>query len=142
VLVRTSNPGSDLLQGLESRGRALFEHLALALREAEARLRGPRTGWSSLGAVVGATYPEDTARVRDLLPHALLLSVGYGAQRASAKEAVRGFVRGPAGLEGGIVNASRSVLFPPAPGSTAASFESALRASLHAAIDELTQAVR
>ncbi len=140
VLVRNSNPGSSAYQLLEADGSPLFVHVARSLRDAERRLLAPRTGWSSLGVTVAATYPDDSPRVRDVLPRALLLSLGYGAQGASAKDAVRGFVRGPAGLEGGMVNASRSVLFPAE--SAGVSWESAIRASLRSTIAELAEAVR
>jgi orotidine-5'-phosphate decarboxylase len=142
VLVRTSNPGSGTFQAIESEGRPLFEHVARSLYAAERRLLCPQTGWSSLGVVVAATQAGDAPRVREALPRALFLVPGYGAQGGSAKDAVRGFVQGPAGLEGGLVNASRSVLFPPDAGASAASWEGALRAALRAAIDELADAVR
>lgn len=135
VLVKTSNPGSGDLQALEVDGRPVYLHLATALGERAAHLVG-KTGFSGLGAVVGATYPEDAKRVREVMPEALLLVPGFGAQGASAADAVSGFVRGDHGLEGGLVNASRSVVFP-----SADHWAMAFDAALSRAIDELGAAV-
>ncbi len=113
VLVKTSNPGAGDYQDRRVGERPLYEIVAESLADDEAMLRGPVTGWSSLGIVVGATQPDDAPRIRALLPRALFLVPGYGAQGGGAAAAVRGFVRGPGGeLEGGIVNSSRGVLFP------------------------------
>jgi orotidine-5'-phosphate decarboxylase len=65
-------------------------------------------------AVAGATYPEEARALRETLPHSLFLVPGYGAQGASARDAVAGFVRGKNGLEGGIVSSSRAVTYPKA----------------------------
>jgi orotidine-5'-phosphate decarboxylase len=114
VLVKTSNSGSGDLQDrrLES-GGVLYEALAEELATRALAFRGPKTGFSSLGVVAGATWPGESERLRELLPHSLFLVPGYGAQGAGAKEALRGFVRGGGGLrEGGIVNSSRGLLFP------------------------------
>jgi orotidine-5'-phosphate decarboxylase len=142
VLVRTSNPGAGDLQDRTSDGAPLWEHVARGLAEPARALVGPATGWSSLGVVVGATVPEQAERARALLPRALLLVPGYGAQGAGAADAVRGFVPGPRGREGGVVNSSRALLFPKA-GATdsVARWEAALDAALDAAIDELSGAV-
>ena len=51
--------------------------------ELAAPLVGPETGWSSLGVVVGATYPQEAERIRELLPNSLFLVPGYGAQGES-----------------------------------------------------------
>jgi orotidine-5'-phosphate decarboxylase len=106
-------------------------------------MRCPETGWSSLGAVVGATYPEAQRRLRELLPRALFLVPGYGAQGGGAKQAVAGFVAGPAGrLEGGLVNSSRGILFPSGSDTDdAASWERAVDEALDRAIGELGEAV-
>jgi orotidine-5'-phosphate decarboxylase len=65
-----------------------------------------------LGVTVGATHAKDSEEIREMLPNTLFLVLGYGAQGATARDAVRGFRRGPAGLEGGIVSSSRPILFP------------------------------
>ncbi len=141
VLVKTSNPGSGDLQDLEAGRVPVWERVARGLAAPAGALRGPATGWSSLGVVVGATYPEPAERVRELLPHALQLVPGYGAQGASAADAVRGLVSGPRGLEGGVVNSSRAILFPTPPEASATAWESGLDAALDRAIDELGRAV-
>lgn len=144
VLVRTSNPGSGDLQDREVDGTPLFELVARGLAPFERALEGPATGWSSLGVVCGATWPEQARRVREALPRALFLVPGYGAQGGSATAAVQGFVPGPKGLEGGVVNSSRALLFPEAArGATDATvWEQALDAALDRAVDELGEAVR
>lgn len=145
VLVKTSNPGSSDFQNLTigSGDEPLFARVAAVLADDTNELIGPATGWSSLGVVVGATFPEESARVRELLPRSLFLIPGYGAQGATAREAVRGFVPGPQGqLEGGIVNSSRGVLFPAAGASADAErWETAVDDALARSIDELGEAV-
>jgi orotidine-5'-phosphate decarboxylase len=92
--------------------------------------------------VVGATYPEQAERARELLPRALQLVPGYGAQGASATDAVRGFAAGPCGREGGVVNSSRGLLFPKgAATDRAQAWEAAIDAALDAAIGELGSAI-
>jgi orotidine-5'-phosphate decarboxylase len=142
VLVKTSNPGSADIQDLDvAAGRPVFLHLAAQLAQHAQTLVGPQTGWSSLGVVVGATYPEQALRVREALPHALFLIPGYGAQGGSAADALRSFVAGPAGLEGGLVNSSRGVLFPSTPTASASAWEQAVDAGLDRASGELGEVV-
>jgi len=107
-------------------------------------LIGPKTGWSSLGVVCGATWPEQARRVREALPNALFLVPGYGAQGATASAAVESFVPGPNGREGGIVNSSRAILFPESAksASTAREWEGAIGVALNKAIDELASAIQ
>ncbi len=118
VLVRTSNPGAADFQSRLVEGAPLYERVAEALAPAIARLKG-RSGWSGLMMVVGATAPDEARALRRLAPNALFLVPGYGTQGGSAADALSGFVPGPDGLEGGIINASRSVTMPP--GSQSAS---------------------
>lgn len=117
MLVRTSNPGgADIFDAMTPDG-PVWMRIARLLASAEAQLRG-ESGWSSLMAVMGATVPAEARRLREILPHALILAPGYGAQGAKAGDALAGFVAGPKHAdgrirpEGGLVNASRSVLFP------------------------------
>ena len=111
VLARTSNPGSKDFQARLIDGEPLYLHVARALQPLVARLRG-KGGWSGLMMVAGATGPEDAQRLREASGEALFLVPGYGAQGAGARDAVAGFVRRGAMLEGGVVNASRSVASP------------------------------
>lgn len=143
VLVKTSNPGSGALQDLAIDGATVSSRVAGWLAPSVTSLAGPVTGWSSVGVVVGATYPGDADRVREALPRSLFLIPGFGAQGAGAEDAVRGFVRGPTGmLEGGIVNASRGVLFPDGSlDADAATYDRLLDQTLDRATSELGAAV-
>ncbi len=144
VLVRTSNPGARDFQDLIVGADPLFARVAAALAPLADRLTGTEA-WSNLGVVAGATYPTDAARLRAALPRSLFLVPGYGAQGGSAKDAVAGFVPGPVGfLEGGLVNASRSVLFPAeaAVADDVATWERAIDAAVATASEDLGRAVR
>jgi orotidine-5'-phosphate decarboxylase len=109
VLVRTSNPGSAQLQDARlADGRTWSEALADSLRELAAGegLIGP-SGYSSIGAVVGATQPHTMRSLRQRLPQSIFLLPGYGAQGATAGMTREAFRSG----EGAIVSASRSILY-------------------------------
>lgn len=143
VLVKTSNPGSGDVQDLRVGERPLYVEVARGLAPLARRLRGPETEWSGLGVVVGATWPEPAHAVREALPRSLFLVPGYGAQGATARDALAGFVPGPDGrLEGGLVSSSRAVLFPEG-GHTddARRWERAFDATLELAVDDLAEAV-
>ncbi len=110
VLVKTSNPGSgDLQDVVGDDGRRLHERLADALDERARELPAGDDGYSPLGAVVGATYPQDLAALRRRLPRSVLLVPGYGAQGGRAEDLGGAF--GPGGL-GAVVSASRTLLYP------------------------------
>jgi orotidine-5'-phosphate decarboxylase len=111
-LVRNSNPDSSIYEAVDTTAGPLFVVVAASLTKWQDRLAGEVTGWSSLGVTIAATHAEDTERIRMALPHAVFLVLGYGAQGGYEGEAVRGFRRGPARLEGGIVSSSRPILFP------------------------------
>lgn len=106
LLVRTSNPGARDLQDLQSDGRPIYEHVAAMVRDLGGAA-GP-SGFNDVGAVVGATYPEQARRLREIMPDTLFLVPGYGAQGASAADAVAGFRDD--GL-GAVVSSSRGVIF-------------------------------
>jgi orotidine-5'-phosphate decarboxylase len=109
-----------------------------------AALRGGETEWSGLGVVVGATWPEQSRRVREILPRSLFLVPGYGVQGGGAEGSVAGFVPGPDGrLEGGLVSSSRGISFPTeGHDADAKGWERAVDRALDAAIGELSEAVR
>lgn len=111
VLVRTSNPGSADFQSRNLEGAPLYCRVGEALEPLAERLMG-QTGWSGLMMVTGATGPAEARMIRQIAPKSLFLVPGYGAQGAPAADALAGFVKGPGGLEGGVVSASRSVNFP------------------------------
>jgi len=131
VLVRTSNPGSADFQSRSLEGAPLYARVGEALAPLAARLIG-ESGWSGLMMVTGATGPAEARAIRQIAPTSLFLVPGYGAQGAGAEEAMAGFVKGPAGLEGGVVSASRSVNFPT--GSEAATDVATWTGLVHAAI--------
>ncbi|MDA8167376.1 MAG: orotidine-5'-phosphate decarboxylase [Actinomycetota bacterium] len=108
VLVKTSNPGSAQLQDLRlENGSLWYEHLAGLVDGWGAGLIGAE-GYSSVGAVVGATHPEAIGRLRQLMPRAFFLLPGYGAQGAGAADVAAAFDCD--GL-GALVTASRSIIY-------------------------------
>jgi orotidine-5'-phosphate decarboxylase len=107
-LVRTSNAGAaDVQELVLSDGRRVWHQVAELVAEWGADLTGER-GLSSVGAVVGATVPRAVAEARRLLPRAVLLLPGVGAQGAGPADVARAFTSGPASA---LVTASRSVIF-------------------------------
>jgi orotidine-5'-phosphate decarboxylase len=131
VLVRTSNPGAADFQDLQVGGAPAWRRVAEMLGPETAQLMGA-SNWSGLMAVAGATYPEEARTLRETMPHALFLVPGYGAQGASAADAVAGFVPGPRGREGGVVSSSRAITYPP--GADSAKSMSEWRALVDAAM--------
>ena len=108
VLARTSNPGSaDLQELLTEDGRPLWERTAELIDGWGARFVG-QSGLSSVGAVVGATQPSAVARARELMPRAVLLLPGVGAQGGRAADLAPAFRDHPAG---GLVVDARSVIY-------------------------------
>ncbi len=144
VLVKTSNPGSGDFQDLQIEGDPLYARVAGLLDRLAPQLVGPETGWSGLGAVVGATYPETARRARRAMPRNLILVPGYGAQGGEAEAAVASFVPGPTGqLEGGVVSSSRGILFPEGSEvSEALRWEEAIDSGINRAAAELRAATR
>ena len=107
VLVKTSNPSSGELQDLKlENGKTVYEHVASLVEKWGEDLRG-KYGYSSVAAVVGATYPEQLKEIREKAPHTFFLIPGYGAQGGKSEDIALGFDK--QGL-GGIVNASRSLM--------------------------------
>jgi orotidine-5'-phosphate decarboxylase len=107
VLVKTSNKTSGQLQDLKLQdGKTLYEVVAGLVQEWGRETTG-KYGYSSVGAVVGATYPEQAEVLRSIMQNAYILVPGYGAQGGTAADAVKSFNKD--GL-GAIINASRSVI--------------------------------
>lgn len=110
VLVRTSNPGGDALQGLMlADGRPVSDavaHMVSDMGEASGNVGS--NGYSLLGAVVGATKPADAVRLRQIMPKQIFLVPGYGAQGGGVKDVLPCFNTDG---EGALITASRSVLY-------------------------------
>lgn len=106
VLVKTSNPSSGELQDRKIDGMTVYEIMGRSCEEWGKELPGVY-GYSGVGAVVGATYPEQIKYLREVLPNTFFLIPGYGAQGATAKDIAAAF--DGKGL-GGIVNSSRGIM--------------------------------
>lgn len=115
ILVHTSNKGSKDIQEMPlTNGAKCYEHLAKLLRPIIENQKGD-LGLSSIGIVSGATFKDESLALRKLLPSAPFLIPGYGAQGASAKDACAPLIKDsafPNLLNFGLINASRSILFP------------------------------
>ncbi len=111
VLVRTSNPGSAQVQGVRlTSGQLLHEHVASWIAKRGEDFIGSY-GFSSLGAVVGATHPHEAVELRTLMPRALFLIPGMGAQGGTAEDAVKGFAKlGNDKPGGALINLSRGLM--------------------------------
>ncbi len=110
ALVRTSNPSAGQVQDWErADGTKLYQHMADLVEgwAAPGDLVG-KCGYSLLGAVVGATWPEEAAELRRRMPHCIFLVPGYGAQGATADDCMASF---KADGTGAVVNAARSVIY-------------------------------
>ncbi len=106
VLVKTSNPSSGELQDRLIDGTPVYSIMGDMCEEWGSKLIG-KYDYSAVGAVVGATYPEQLAEMRVRLPHTFFLVPGYGAQGGGAEGVAKGFDKN--GL-GAIVNSSRAVM--------------------------------
>lgn len=107
VLVKTSNPSSGQLQDLMLQdGRTIYEAMADLVNQWGNTTIG-QCGYSSIGAVVGATYPRQLEEMRKRMPKAWILVPGYGAQGGTAADVAGAFDRN--GL-GAVINASRSLM--------------------------------
>jgi orotidine-5'-phosphate decarboxylase len=107
VLVKTSNPGGRMFQDLVVDGRPLYQHVAQYVETLAAKTVGA-CGYGAVGAVVGATYPQQLAELRSLMPHTWFLVPGFGSQGGTAADVAAAFdARGT----GAIVNNSRGIIF-------------------------------
>ncbi len=131
LLCRTSNPGgSDLQAQTLAGGALLYEHIARLAA-------GPWNGGGQLGLVVGATYPQEVARVRELAPTLPLLIPGIGAQGGDAEATVRAAWRPGAPI---IVSSSRAILYAGGNAASMAEFSAAARQAALATRDQLQRA--
>lgn len=107
VLVKTSNKSSEQLQNLTVDGETIYQKVG-ELVDAWSQQTIDTCGYSPIGAVVGATFPEEADLLRKVMPNSYFLVPGYGAQGATGKDIVNCFNND--GL-GAIVNSSRGIIF-------------------------------
>jgi orotidine-5'-phosphate decarboxylase len=122
-LVRTSNPGAADVLDAPAPSAPLFERLAALVAERADRLLGDR-GLSGMGAVVGATEPRHLARLRELMPQAIFLIPGVGAQGGRIEDLAPALGDHPASI---LVTASRSIAEAPDPAAAAEAMRDRLR---------------
>jgi orotidine-5'-phosphate decarboxylase len=107
VLVKTSNPGGRMLQDLVVDGRPLYRVVGDYVEQLATASQG-ESGYGAVGAVVGATYPEQAAELRAAMPHTWFLVPGFGAQGGTARDVAAAFDESG---RGAIVNNSRGIIF-------------------------------
>ena len=101
MLVKTSNPTSDQFQNKTFEGKTLYELVAETITSKDER-------GDFIGAVVGATHPEELKKMREEMPNTMFLIPGYGAQGGKAEDIKVGF--GDDGLKA-VVNSSRGIIY-------------------------------
>jgi orotidine-5'-phosphate decarboxylase len=141
VLVKTSNPSSGEFQDIvvqdgSQSGRALWESVAARVNGWGSDFVGA-SGLSSVGAVLGATYPDHARSARQLMPAATILVPGYGTQGGTAQDAIASARADGSGI---IVNASRSLMYAymkngGKPAEAAAAYAETMRRDLNAALE-------
>lgn len=107
VLVKTSNPGGGLLQDLVAENQPIYRHVGAHVDQLARETVGA-CGYGAVGAVVGATWPEQLAELRAAMPNTWFLVPGFGSQGGTARDVAAAF--DPNG-GGAIVNNSRGILF-------------------------------
>jgi orotidine-5'-phosphate decarboxylase len=139
VLVRTSNASAGEIQDLVADGRPIYRHVADRLVQWAGVQRG-QSGYGLVGAVVGATYPEQLAELRDALPGVPFLVPGYGAQGGSAADVAAAF--DAEGL-GALINNSRGITFaygrPAARARHGDDWRAAIEEAVREMIDDLAE---
>lgn len=107
ALVKTSNPSSSEFQDLTLGDNKMYEIVASLVNDWGFECIGNR-GYSSIGAVVGATHPKQAANIRKIIPRSFFLVPGFGAQGGTADDTIPCFNKDGFGA---IVNSSRGVIF-------------------------------
>ncbi len=125
ILCRTSNPGSGELQNLSSDGKPLWQHVAERVN----------TDWNAHGncmMVVGATYPEEMRRIREIAPGMSFLVPGIGAQGGDIEATIHAGMR----LDGGglILSSSRAILYSDDPARAAGETRDAINRAREVAL--------
>jgi orotidine-5'-phosphate decarboxylase len=109
VLVKTSNPGSAMIQDLKTGGNeTIYRRIARYVNKLTLETVQTPEHYGSVGAVVGATWAEQLAELRKVMPYSWFLVPGYGSQGGSAKDVAAAFDEN--GL-GAVINNSRGILF-------------------------------
>jgi orotidine-5'-phosphate decarboxylase len=106
VLVKTSNPSSGELQDKKIEDKTVYETMGAMCENWGEDTRG-ESGYSAVGAVVGATYPEMLKELREKLPHTFFLVPGYGAQGGGAEDVKFAFDKNGIGA---VINSSRGIM--------------------------------
>ena len=139
VLVRTSNPQSAAFQDRTTGGQTLYEAIGAHVESLNAD-RTQSDGYGSVGAVIGATYPEELVTLRKAMPSTPLLIPGYGSQGGTAADVRAAF---DAEGFGALVNSSRGILFAFRKQPHASEFgEDGWRASVRAATEAMIEDLR
>jgi len=107
VLVRTSNPGAGDFQDRKTKEQKLFENVADHMERLTNINRGEEA-YGNVGAVIGATYPEELTALRERMPHVPLLVPGYGSQGGTSADTAGAFDQEG---QGALVNSSRGIIF-------------------------------
>ncbi len=107
VLVKTSNPGGKTFQDLAVDGQRLYHRVGDLVENLAAETAGS-CGYGAVGAVIGATYPDQLTELRNRMPHTWFLVPGFGAQGGTARDVAPAF---DASGRGAIVNNSRGIIF-------------------------------
>ncbi len=138
VLVKTSNPGSGFLQDLKAEGQWVYQRMADEVQSLALTCKGNHD-LGAVGAVVGATYPEQLRELRARMPNVWILIPGYGAQGGTAEDVAHGYLSN--GL-GAIVNSSRGIIFAyQLPQYAALSWQNAIAQAATDMTNELNSAV-
>lgn len=138
-LVKTSNPSSGELQDLKIGDKTVYETMAAMVEQWGSTAMGEGR-YSQVGAVVGATYPEQQQILRQLMPKTFFLVPGYGAQGATAKDIAHAF--DDQGM-GAIVNSSRGIMCAYQKGNwTPEQYAEAARQEAIRMRDEITAAIK
>ena len=134
VCVKTSNPGASIVQEQKIDNRYLYEIIADLIKPASDKSIGT-FGYSGIGAVVGATYPEAARRLRTQLPNSIFLVPGVGAQ-GGGHEGIKACFN-PDGL-GAVISSSRAIMYPHLYGSEDSNKDTIRQAALNL-IDQVNE---
>lgn len=137
ILVKTSNAGSAFLQDLPAAGHASVSEKLAAMVSALGKSSVGASGYSCIGAVIGATYPEEAAALRRLMPRAIHLVPGLGTQGGTIETALANIDEN--GL-GAVISVSRAATYPAKDEIAAKSYSAAIRDRTAAFIAQLRAA--